>query len=266
MGGVFIFIEERHQKILEWLETNGRISANEIQTMYEVSFDTARRDLRILGDKGLLRRTYGGALSLKQNKNGKKEETEALKSEVGPNAFKAIAMKAASVVQEKDVIFISAATMGHVLAENLPRNVFITVVTNSIIIADYLRALRNVRVILTGGEMDDTGKCLDPLTIEAIRRMRFDKCFITSTSISAEFGLSIKNTNNVEFINTIISSSKKSIGLYTTEKIGYESIISICPANKLDVLITNWDAPRNELTKFDEQGIEVILADNPLNV
>jgi DeoR/GlpR family transcriptional regulator of sugar metabolism len=263
VGGVFIFIEERHQKILEWLEENGRISATEIQSMYEVSFDTARRDLRILGDKGFLRRTYGGALSLKQNNNIKKEEAEPRDLEL--DAFKAIAMKAASIVQEQDVIFIAAATIGHVLAENLPKNFFITVVTNSIVIAEYLRKLKNVRVIVTGGEMDETGKCLDILTIEAIRRMRFDKCFITSTSISAEFGLSIKSSDYVEFTNAIINSSKKSFGLYTTEKIGYESIISICPANKLDVLITNWNAPHDELKKFDEQGIEVILADHPMN-
>jgi DeoR/GlpR family transcriptional regulator of sugar metabolism len=263
VGGVFIFIEERHQKILEWLESNGRISANEIQNMYEVSFDTARRDLRILGDKGLLRRTYGGALSLKQNKKVIPEEADASNLELHAN--KAIAMKAASVVQEQDVIFIAAATIGHVLAENLPRNFFITVVTNSIIVAEYLRTSKNVRVIVTGGEMDETGKCLDILTIEAIRRMRFDKCFITSTSISADFGLSIKSSDYVEFTNAIINSSKKSIGLYTAEKIGYESIISICPSNKLDVLITNWDASHDELKKFDEQGIEVITADNPMN-
>ncbi len=55
--------------------------------------------------------------------------------------------------------------------------------------------------------------------------------------------------------------SKKSIGLYPTEKIGYESIISICPANKLDVLITDWDATYDELKKFDEQGIEVMIAE-----
>jgi DeoR/GlpR family transcriptional regulator of sugar metabolism len=93
--------------------------------------------------------------------------------------------------------------------------------------------------------------------------MRFDKCFITSTSISAEFGLSIKSSDCIDFINAIINSSKKTIGLYTTEKIGYESIISICPSNKLDILITNWDAPYDELKKFDEQGIEVIVTDKP---
>lgn len=261
MGGVFIFIEERHQKILEWLEENGRISAGEIQNMYNVSFDTARRDLRILGDKGLLKRTYGGALSLKHSNSIHRNDTQTPNLE--PDDFRAIALKAASVVQEQDVIFITAANFGHALAENLPRDLFITVVTNSITIAEHLRTLKNVRVIVTGGEMDETGNCIDILTIEAIRRMRFDKCFITSTSISADFGLSIRSSDHVEFTNAIINSSRKSFGLYTSEKIGYESIISICPANKLDVLITNQDAPHDELKKFNEQGIEVIITDNP---
>jgi len=58
-----------------------------------------------------------------------------------------------------------------------------------------------------------------------------------------------------------IDSSKKTIGLYPTEKIGYESIVSICPANRLNTLITDWDASEEDLQKYDEQGIEVIVVD-----
>lgn len=61
-----MFIEERHRMILEHLAKNGSITTNDIIEQYNVSYDTAKRDLRILDEKGLLKRTHGGALPLHQ--------------------------------------------------------------------------------------------------------------------------------------------------------------------------------------------------------
>lgn len=256
-----MFIEERHQAILDVIKVNGRISIGEIQEKYDVSADSARRDLRILEEKGLLKRTHGGALPIRQIGFGKPPKITARDiTEVKDNYF-AIAQKAVSLIKERDVIFITSASVGYFIAQNLPKNIIITVVTNSIIIAEELRKLDNIRVILAGGEMDTKGNCFDSFAVETIRRIRFDKCFLTSASISAEFGLSMQRTGAIDFWNAVIDSSKCSIGLYPTEKIGFESIISVCPANKLDILITDWDAPEEELKKFDKLGLEVIIVE-----
>jgi len=54
------------------------------------------------------------------------------------------------------------------------------------------------------------------------------------------------------------------VGLYPKEKIGFDSIVSICPANRLDTLITDWDASEEDLKQFDEQGIKVVVVDKPV--
>lgn len=256
-----MFIEERHQAILDYLDKNGRVSAAEIQDRFQVSFDTARRDLRILEGNGLLKRTHGGALPIRPIGFSKPAKiTSRDISEIKDNYF-LIAQKAVSMIREGDVIFITSATVGYFMVQNLPENMVVTVATNSIVIAEELRKRDNIRVMLAGGEMDDRGNCYDTFAVECIKRMRFDKCFITSASISTEFGLSIQRTGAIELWNAVINSSKYTIGLYPTEKIGFDSIISICPANKLDMLITDWDAPEVELKKFDEQNIEVVVVE-----
>ncbi len=258
-----MFIEERHQAILDYLDKNSRISATEIQHMFQVSFDTARRDLRILEENGLLKRTHGGAIPLRQIGFSKPAKMTAKDiSEVKENYY-AIALKAVSMIKNLDVIFITSATVGYFMAQNLPRDIFITVVTNSIIIAEEIRKMDNIHIIITGGEMDNKGNCYDSFSIETIKRMRFDKCFITSASISAEFGLSIQRTSGVGFMNAVIDNSKCAIGLYPTEKLGFDSIISICSANRLNTLITDWEASEEELKKFDKLGIDIIIVDNP---
>ena len=255
-----LFIEERHQAILDLLKANGRISIGEIQEKFGVSNDSARRDLRILEENGLLKRTHGGAIPLRQIGFGKPAKTTVRDITVVKENYFAVAMKALSLIHENDVLYLTPASVGLFMAQNMP-DFSLTVVTNSIIIADELRMKDNIRVILLGGDMGTDGCCKKTMAVEMVNRLRFDIGFVTAASISADFGLSIQSSENVGFINAVIASSKRRVGLFPTEKIGFESILQICPADKLDMLITDWDAPEEELKKFDEMGIEVMVVE-----
>lgn len=256
-----MFIEERHQKILDIINEEGSISCAAIQEKFNISYDSAKRDLRILEEKGLLKRTHGGALPVRQVATSRPAKKTCKDIDNVKENYMAIAKKAVSMIENNDVIFITSATVGYFMAQNLPGDIRIRVVTNSIVIAEELRTKDNISVIFLGGEMDNKGNCYDAIAIETIRRLRFDKCFITSACISAEFGLSIQRTGAISFWNALIDSSRKTIGLYPTEKIGFDSIVSICPASRLDVMITDWEASEEDLQKYDELGIEVILVE-----
>lgn len=259
---MFMFIEERHQAILDLLNENGRISNLEIQEKFDVSYDSAKRDLRILEEKGLLKRTHGGAIPARQIGGGicadlsPKERVENVKEN-----YLAIAQKAVGMIDENDVVYITNASVGFLMAQNMDNTKKCTVVTNSISIAEELRKKEGISVILTGGEMSDNGCFYDSFTLATVKRLRFDKCFITSACISAPFGLSIQKSRSVELTTTVINNSKCIVGLYPTEKIGFESIISICPAKSLDYLITDGEAAEDDLVQFEEIGIEVKIAE-----
>lgn len=256
-----MFIEERHQAILDILAEKGSITNSDIQEKFGISYDSAKRDLRILEEKGLLKRTHGGAIPLRQVAAGRPPKTTVKDiSFVKENYFQ-IAMKAVSMIRNNDVIYLPAATVGYFMAQNLPSDIRIRAVTNSIIVAEELRKRENVTTILLGGEMDEKGNCYDAIAVETIRRLRFDKCFITSACISADFGLSIQMTKSIAFFNPLMDHSRQTIGLYPTEKIGFDSVVSICPASRLDVMITDWEASEEDLVQFDEMGIEIVVVD-----
>ncbi len=256
-----MFIEERHQQILDLLHKNGSIRVSEIQLKFNVGYDSAKRDLRILEEKGLLKRTHGGAIPVRQVGAGKPAGMTCKDfDEVKPN-YLAIAKQAVSMIKNNDVVFITSASVGYLMAQNLPDDLKIRAVTNSIIIAEELRKKPNVSVIMLGGEMDSKGNCYDAFAIETIKKLRFDKCFLTSAAISAKFGLSIQKTQAISFWNAVIDSSKQAIGLYPAEKIGTESIVSICPANRLNTVITDWDALEEDLVQFDELGIQLVITE-----
>lgn len=256
-----MFIEERHRMILQQLEKNGSITTNDITEQYNVSYETAKRDLRILDEKGLLKRTHGGAIPLHQVAFGRPpRETIKDMTSIKENYYQ-IALKALTMISDNDVIYLSPATVCYFMAQNMPTDKRLRVVTNSIIIAEELRPRENISVILLGGEMDHKGNCCDSIAVETIKRLRFDKSFITSAFISAEFGLSIQKTIAISFYEAIVASSKKVIGLYPKEKIGFDSVVSICPAEKLDIMITDWDAAETDLAAFEEKGIDVIMVE-----
>ncbi len=260
-----MFIEERHQAILNLLSEQGSVSNTQIQKQFGISYDSAKRDLRILEEKGLLKRTHGGAIPNKSIGSDDGLHDLSAKERVQNiwENYLQVAKKAISTIQPKDVVYITNGGIGFIMAQNMPRDIVCTIVTTSISIAEELRKYDNITVIVTGGEMSKNGSFYDSFTLEIINRLRFDKCFITSACISADFGISIQKTRNVGLINAILNNSKTKYGLYPTEKIGFESIVSICPASKLDFLITDWEASEEDLSLLDEQGIEIIIVDKP---
>src|SRR3954451_4243273 len=54
--------EERRSIVAEWLQSEGAVTVTDLQSRFGVSPMTARRDLSILADRGLARRTHGGAV------------------------------------------------------------------------------------------------------------------------------------------------------------------------------------------------------------
>ena len=258
-----MFIEERHQAILDLLNENGSITTAEIQERFAVSYDSAKRDLRILEEKGLLKRTYGGALSIKKVGDCKSAYNLSSKERIreSKSNYNKIAKEALELVEDNDVIYLTNASIGFLIAQNFPEGKNCTIVTNSISIAEELRKNGNVTTILVGGEMSKSGAFYDAFAVEMVKRFRFDKCFITSANISADFGLSVQKTRSVALTTEVIKNSKTVVGLYPTEKVGFNSAISICPAEKLNFLITDWEVSREDVSSFKELGIKTIVVE-----
>lgn len=258
-----MFVEERHQAILKILQREGSITNVRIQEEFGISYDSAKRDLRILEEKGQLKRTHGGAIPTRQVALGKPEKFMNRDMAAVQENYLAIARYAVTLIQDNDTVYISAASVGYFMAKNLPDHIRIRAIVNSIEIAELLRPLDNVRVILLGGEMDGKGMCRDSFTVEMIQRLRFDKAFITSAAVSAEFGLSIQNSINLSFLHAIMKQARQVIGLFPVEKIGFESVVSICPVSCLDLLVTDWNVSEEEMKKFREAGVSVRKVERP---
>ncbi len=253
-----MFIEERHREILKRLNASGTITTAEIQRLFGIGYDSAKRDLRILEEKGLLKRTHGGAISLSAPE---RKETLRIVKDERPDIV-SIARYAVSLIKPDEVVFLPASPVGLQMVRGLPDGLSVRVVTNSLALAEEARQRQGTKVFMIGGELDDRGCATDSFATETIRRIRMAKSFITTAGVSAGFGLSVQKSVSVAFWNAVIGSSSAVIGLYPSERFGVDSVFSVCGAQRLSCVITDGRADTSRISEFAESGVKVIVADN----
>lgn len=256
-----MFMEERQRDIVKRVKETGRILVSEIQEFYQISADCARRDLRVLESKGLLQRTHGGAIAVHPKEVYPAPTYNPIDIKEVQTDYLAVAKKAVEYIENKDVIYITTSLVGYYMAENLPENISMTVLTNSVTIAEVLRKKMNVSVILLGGEMSHRGHCHDFYTLQMVKNIRIDKAFLSHAALSLDFGASIHDTAGVEFGRAVMENSSMNIGLYPSKKIGKKSIHSVCRINDYDFVITDTNVSEDFLLQAKELGAVIETVD-----
>lgn len=253
-----MFAEERREMILNTLRLKGRILAKDLAEEFGTSIDTIRRDLTAMEEEGLLRRTHGGAIPLSKvrrlpadNKSRYNEGTEH------QNAVAKVAVK---YIEDGDTIFIGGASIHYVLLKHLPLDKNYTVITNSLTMAEKLRLLNNVETYIVCGKIRGGEGIIDPLATEFIRTLRIDVAFLTGGGFSAKHGLSTSTTEGSSFHRAVAEVSRKKICLANFDKIGTEFFARTLNAEELDLLITDWEAPEEEVRNIKKLGVKVIIA------
>src|SRR6266581_8936597 len=142
---------QRHKLIVEEVRRQGAVRVSELTELLDVSEMTVRRDLDTLAAAGLLEKVHGGGT--RRGGLSADEPGFEAKSHRQLREKDAIARAAAALVEPGQSIGLTAGTTTWRLAQHLANVPDLTVVTNSIHVADVLhRASRpQLTVVLTGG-------------------------------------------------------------------------------------------------------------------
>lgn len=257
-----MFIEERHQEISEIINTNGKITIGEITSKYGISDESARRDLRMLEQKGVCKRTHGGAIAAGQVSVRPPVNRDFETMPVFDN-YKEIARAAADQIRENDTVYLTGGSFGYIMVSFLPRDIHYTVIVNSVDIGKALRSFDNIEVYISGGKMRQSGALVDSLATEFVSRLHFDLCFLTGAGLTADFGLSNGTDETAAFQRTVIKNSRKKCLLIPGAKVGVDSFIKVCDADIFDSIITDWDCVEEQILAMEEKGVEITIVEEP---
>ncbi|WP_152443116.1 DeoR/GlpR family DNA-binding transcription regulator [Bacillus sp. THAF10] len=254
-----MFTDERRGEILRKLEVAGRVTAKDLAEEFQMSIDSIRRDLSIMEEQGLLKRTHGGAIPVTSARTLPRPPAERFGD--GTDFQHAIAQKAATYIRNDKTIFIGGASIHYVLLKYLPTDIPFTVLTNSVEIAYALRDRENVTTYLIGGQVKSSGNITDSLANEFARQFTVDLCFATGGALSAK-GLSTATPEVAIFYKTIYNNAKRLIALVEHTKIGQEMFAGMYSLEKLDVVITDEETDEEKVKAIQAAGVEVLVAKN----
>jgi DeoR/GlpR family transcriptional regulator of sugar metabolism len=251
---------ERRRRIADTVRAQGAASVAELATALDTSEITVRRDLRSLARDGLLVRTHGGAVL---PGGGGHEPSYSEKASQAAAEKAAIARAALTMIRPGDSILLGPGTTTLALATLLVDFPELTVVTNSLLVAQALMAAPRVEVILTGGTLRRSIHALvGPAAEESLRALRATLAFISGNGLTAERGLSTPSQLVAASDRAIAGAARQTVVLADHTKIGHDTMFQTVPADRIRTLITDARADQAELEALRTAGVDVRVAAN----
>lgn len=257
--------DERRLYIKRKLEISKKVEIDELSKDLDVSEMTIRRDLEYLEKKGVLNRVSKGAvLNLIRDKDII-DDTLKTRNLQNIKEKKAIARYASNLIEDGDVIFLDASTTVYEMCEYIV-NKNITIITNSIRVAQYFNMAQNITVILTGGILRyATLSLIGSDSEESLKKYNTNKLFISAKALSYENGLTDVNMFEINTKKIAMKNASNVIVLLDHTKINKTSLKKVCDINNiLKIIIDGFhEFSREEKDVLDlikKDGIEIIIA------
>lgn len=252
-----MYQEERLVAILEFLKRNNRISVEQICSLFDVSRDTARRDLVRLEEEKSIVRTRGGAI-LPSVHNEVKNYSHRLKTVSEEKRI--IGKKAASLIYPGDRVILDASTTVQSCAEQI-ENTDCTVITNSINLAEVLSSKQDVNIQLLGGKLQKEHRFLyGSSVVEKLSEYHVDKAFIGVVGIS-DRGLTIAHEEDGTVKRKMIRQAKQVIVLADHTKLGITDFFRFADLKDIDLLITDKTPPKAFIDLLRKNNVELLTAE-----
>ena len=252
---------QRQTLILEQVREHGAVRVADLVTALGVSDMTVRRDLVLLQERGLIEKVHGGAAAIEGSSLF--EPGFTVKSMLMEAEKELIAATAASLVTPGTAIAISAGTTTFALARRLTDIPGLTVLTNSVPVADvlYKDGRPDQTVILSGGVRTPSDALVGPFAVDVIRSLHVDSVFMGSHGMDARSGFTTPNILESETNRALIQAGRRLIILADHTKWGIIGISSVARLEEADTIITDDGLDPDALRQLSTAARRLILVD-----
>ena len=248
--------EERRMRIIQLVTKKGSITVNELSKMLKVVPITIRRDLESLEREGVIIRTHGGAILqgepfLHKSLTAKEELNQGVKAK--------IAEKAATFINDGEIIILDEGSTCLELAKELKNTKNITVVTNGIKVAMELTPYPNVTTLLVGGVCGHQNYvAFGNETVEAFHKIRAHKYFMGIDALVPSYGISDGDPHQVQLKLAKAASSQEVIGIADNTKLGKIALAYVGPLSVMNRLIMNSPVTEGHKQALANEKVELV--------
>ena len=255
-----VVADERQSRIAQLVAVRGSVRIGELAEAFAVTEPTIRKDLSSLQERGLLKRTHGGALAIHPN-----ADRELAGRQTAHMASKeAIAEACVGLLRDGDSVFLDSGTTVETFARKLARqagSIRLSVLTNSLGVANALADVSTIDCVLLGGQLRRVdGSVVGDLALENLQRFTFSAAFLGVSGFS-ELGVSVGSLAEAALKAAVIERARRVVLPVDHHKVGATDFARVCKLDEVDVVVMDEasDAVRELCDAFD---IELITADD----
>ncbi|WP_200837582.1 DeoR/GlpR family DNA-binding transcription regulator [Ruania rhizosphaerae] len=247
----------RRNRIVDLVQRDGSVSIEELGATFGVSTVTIYRDLADLESLGMIVRQRGVVTAAGSNL----QEAPA-RFRLGQNepAKLAIARHAAAMVPRGSAVMLDDSTTGVLTARELREFTPLTVVTNSLLVAEEVRASAGMRLVLTGGEYEAWAEALlGPIAAGTVASLAADVCLVSVSGITD--GVTYHPYAEVAAVKkAMMRASARSVALIDHTKFRRRALHEVAPLTAFDTVVTDRGTSREVLELLREGGVNVEVA------
>ena len=253
-----MYAEERQLWIVERARSVGRVEVAALAEELSVTTETVRRDLTTLERHALLRRVHGGAIPIERLGF---EPALAARDSVLTAEKERIARSALAELPDEGTILLDAGTTTARLADILPSDRELVVLTNALPIAMSLSVRPNITVLMIGGKVRGrTQAAVDAWALQALADSYVDVAFIGTNGITIERGLTTPDTTESAVKRAMIRAARRTVVLADHTKVGQDHLSRFATLDEIDTLITDSGLDAQLAEELRGQGPRVVLA------
>ena len=253
-----LYAIERRRWLVDQARTAGRIDVSEVARELTVAKETVRRDLSVLESEGLLRRVHGGAIPVERL--GFEPGVSARDQQMAQEKDR-IAKAALAELPAEGAILLDAGTTTARLAEILPTDRELTVVTNAMPIAMSLTARPNVTVLTIGGRVRGrTLAMVDSWALRVLADTFVDVAFIGTNGVSVERGLTTPDVAEAAVKRAMLGAARRVVVLADHTKVGNDCFARFGELEAVDTLVSDDGLDVTVAADLQAAGPRVVLA------
>jgi DeoR family transcriptional regulator of aga operon len=245
-------------QILDLVNERGEASLAELAETLGISPATARRDLADLADQRLVQRTHGGVVALDQGSELPVELRDTKFQEAKQAIARAVAQR---IPHERHAVALSGGTTTARVAVELTRHPLLTIVTNSLTIAELTHAHPALRVVVTGGSLRPQSlELVGTLAERTFGALHGGTAILGADGIAASAGVTTYDEIEARTNRAMVASAERTIVVADGSKVGRLTLAQMVSLEEVDTLVTDASADPEELERIRNAGVEVVVA------
>ena len=246
---------QRQSRILDVVAREGGATVEALAVEFDVSAETIRRDLAQLAMSGALQKVHGGARRLRLHAEGSFQER------MGEDAVakQVIAEKLATIVEPGDTLFMDTGTTTLFCAEALAEVERLTVITNSVRVAQALsRGPGRARVFLLGGDYaPENAQTCGAMVLDQIDQFQADHAVLAVAALDPVAGVADTDIDEAQIARRMMANATNVIVVAQAAKLGRKAAHRICRLDEVDMLVCDMVPGDAFLAALDAAQVQV---------